>query len=75
MTILEFNLLCTFVERRGRTQSRAQLLSDVWGIDIEITTRTVDTHVKRLREKLKSAGRFIQTIRGVGYRFKQEPSQ
>ena len=75
LTILEFNLICTFVERRGRTQSRAQLLSDVWGYDVAITTRTVDTHIKRLREKLGSAGRFIQTIRGVGYRFQQEPEQ
>ena len=74
LTILEFNLICTFVERRGRTQSRAQLLSDVWGYDVEITTRTVDTHIKRLREKLGVAGGFIQTIRGVGYRFQQEPN-
>lgn len=73
LTILEFNLICTFVERRGRTQSRAQLLSDVWGYDVAITTRTVDTHIKRLREKLGVAGGFIQTIRGVGYRFQQSP--
>jgi len=54
-TILEFNLICTIVERCGRTQSRAQLLSDVWGYDVAITTRTGDTHIKRLREKLGSA--------------------
>jgi two-component system phosphate regulon response regulator PhoB len=73
LTILEFNLICTFVERRGKTQSRAQLLTDVWGASPELTTRTVDTHVKRLRDKLKSAGQYIQTIRGVGYRFQQQP--
>ena len=75
LTILEFKLICTFVERRGRTQSRAQLLTDVWGYEAEITTRTVDTHVKRLREKLGDAGLFIQTIRGVGYRFQKEPNE
>ena len=75
LTILEFNLVCTFVERKGKTQSRAQLLNDVWGTNADLTTRTVDTHVKRLRDKLKSAGRFIQTIRGVGYRFQQTPDQ
>ena len=74
LTILEFNLICTFVERRGCTQSRAQLLNDVWGYHVEITTRTVDTHIKRLREKLGVAGAFIQTVRGVGYRFQREPS-
>lgn len=73
LTILEFNLICTFVERRGKTQSRAQLLTDVWGASPELTTRTVDTHVKRLRDKLKSAGQYIQTIRGVGYRFQLRP--
>jgi two-component system phosphate regulon response regulator PhoB len=50
-------------------QSRDTLLSDVWGIDADVTTRTVDTHVKRLREKLGPAGRYIETLRGVGYRF------
>lgn len=70
LTALEFKLLQTFMERRGRVQSREKLLSDVWGIDSDVTTRTVDTHVKRLREKLGDAGSYIETIRGVGYRFR-----
>ena len=76
LTALEFKLLSTFVERRGRTQNRNQLLSDVWGYEVtEINTRTVDTHVKRLREKIGIAGNYIQTIRGVGYRFRHEPDE
>lgn len=74
LTALEFRLLSTFIKRRGRVQSRERLLDDVWGIDVEVTTRTVDTHVKRLREKLGDAGRFIETVRGVGYRFAESPS-
>ena len=70
LTALEFKLLQTFMERRGRVQSREKLLSDVWGIDSYVTTRTVDTHVKRLREKLGDAGAYIETVRGVGYRFR-----
>ncbi len=49
------------------------LLNDVWGIDADITTRTVDTHVKRLREKLGPAGAYVETVRGVGYRFVEKP--
>ncbi len=75
LTALEFRLLQTFVERQGRVQTRDHLLSDVWGIDAEITTRTVDTHVKRLRDKLGAAGTYIETIRGVGYRFQLEPDE
>ncbi|MFN3198875.1 MAG: winged helix-turn-helix domain-containing protein [Bradymonadia bacterium] len=69
LTALEFRLLHTFLQRKGRVQTRERLLDDVWGIRAEVTTRTVDTHVKRLRQKIGAAGRFIQTIRGVGYRF------
>jgi two-component system phosphate regulon response regulator PhoB len=72
LTALEFRLLETFFERRGRAQSREVLLQDVWDIRADVTTRTVDTHVKRLREKLGDAGRYIETIRGVGYRFSSE---
>lgn len=75
LTALEFKLLATFVSRKGRVQSRDALLSDVWGIDAEVTTRTVDTHVKRLREKLGDLGRYIETLRGVGYRFRDQPDQ
>jgi two-component system phosphate regulon response regulator PhoB len=73
LTALEFRLLETLFSRRGRVQTRDVLLQDVWGIDAEVTTRTVDTHIKRLREKLGPAGEYIETIRGVGYRFMQEP--
>jgi two-component system phosphate regulon response regulator PhoB len=68
LTALEFRLLKTFLERPGRVQTRETLLSDVWGIDADITTRTVDTHIKRLREKLGPSGDGIETIRGVGYK-------
>jgi two-component system phosphate regulon response regulator PhoB len=73
LTALEFKLLSTLVERKGRVQTRAALLDDVWGIAAAITTRTVDTHVKRLREKLGLAGRYVETVRGVGYRFADAP--
>src|SRR5262245_60650799 len=75
LTALEFRLLHAFLSRRGRVQTRDALLSDVWGIDADVTTRTVDTHVKRLREKLGEAGAYIETLRGVGYRFKGEPDE
>lgn len=68
LTALEFKLLKHLAQRRGRVQTRDQLLGDVWGYSSEITTRTVDTHIKRLREKLGSETDIIQTIRGVGYR-------
>ncbi len=68
LTALEFKLLVTLIERKDRVQTRSTLLSDVWGIDADITSRTVDTHVKRLREKLGTGGAYIETIRGVGYR-------
>ena len=68
LTALEFRLLRTLLERSGRVQTREVLLSDVWGIQAEIHTRTVDTHIKRLREKLGPAGDIIETMRGVGYK-------
>ncbi len=73
LTALEFRLLTTLMQRAGRVQSRDQLLDDVWG-DVSVTTRTVDTHVKRLREKMGDAARFVETVRGVGYRFARQPS-
>ena len=73
LTALEFKLLKHLVDRRGRVQTRDQLLSDVWGYSAQITTRTVDTHVKRLREKLGIMGKHVETIRGVGYRFSRTP--
>ena len=73
LTALEFKLLRQLVDTRGRVQSRDQLLSEVWGYSSDVTTRTVDTHVKRLREKLGPMGKYVQTIRGVGYKFARSP--
>jgi two-component system phosphate regulon response regulator PhoB len=69
LTATEFKLLTTLIERRGRVQSREKLLQDVWEYENLIDTRTVDTHMRRLREKLGKAARFLDTVRGVGYRF------
>ena len=72
LTATEFKLLVTLIERRGRVQSRDQLLQDVWEYDTAIDTRTVDTHMRRLREKLGPASKYLDTVRGVGYRFATE---
>jgi two-component system phosphate regulon response regulator PhoB len=68
LTPMEFELLKTLVERRGRVQSRAQLLEDVWDASPDLNTRTIDTHINRLRRKLGSAGDILETVRGTGYR-------
>ncbi len=68
LTATEFKLLRLLMERRGRVQTREHLLINVWNYETEIETRTVDTHVRRLREKLGSEADWIETIRGVGYR-------
>lgn len=70
LTATEFKLLVLLAQRRGRVQSRDQLLKDVWEYNSLIDTRTVDTHMRRLREKLGPAGKFLDTVRGVGYRFR-----
>jgi DNA-binding response OmpR family regulator len=69
LTATEFKLLIVLAQRRGRVQSRDQLLRDVWEYNSLIDTRTVDTHMRRLREKLGPAAKFLDTVRGVGYRF------
>ena len=69
LTATEFKLLTVLAQRRGRVQSRDQLLQDVWEYDNMIDTRTVDTHMRRLREKLGRAAKYLDTVRGVGYRF------
>ena len=69
LTATEFKLLRLLMERRGRVQTREHLLINVWNYETEIETRTVDTHVRRLREKLGTEADWIETIRGVGYRF------
>lgn len=71
LTATEFKLITVLAQRRGRVQSREQLLRDVWEYDTVIDTRTVDTHVRRLREKLGSAADSLDTVRGLGYRFRE----
>lgn len=72
LTATEFKLLEVLARRRGRVQTRDRLLQDVWGYENPIDSRTVDTHMRRLREKIGGAARYLETIRGVGYRFKAE---
>jgi two-component system phosphate regulon response regulator PhoB len=71
LTAKEFDLLLGLMQRPGRVMTRDHLLDEVWGSDIAVTTRTIDTHLKRLREKLGPAGALIETVRGVGYRFSE----
>lgn len=72
LTATEFKLLEILARRRGRVQTRERLLQDVWGYENPIDSRTVDTHMRRLREKIGAAADYLETIRGVGYRFKAE---
>ena len=71
LTSLEFKLLRTLMQRRGRVQARDRLLNDVWGYESVIDTRTVDTHVRRLRKKLGKAADAIESVRGFGYRLRE----
>jgi two-component system, OmpR family, phosphate regulon response regulator PhoB len=71
LTSLEFKLLRTLMQRRGRVQARDRLLNDVWGYESIIDTRTVDTHVRRLRKKLGKAADVIESVRGFGYRLRE----
>ena len=75
LSALEFRLLINFLENRGRAQSRSALLEKVWDIHADVQTRTVDVHVKRLRDKLMEAGEYIHTVRGFGYRFIKKPEE
>ncbi len=68
LTLMEFKLLVVLLKRRGQAQSRETLLSDVWDVDKNINTRTIDTHITRLREKLGKTGKLIKTVRGLGYK-------
>jgi two-component system phosphate regulon response regulator PhoB len=72
LTATEFKLLSLLIERRGRVQNRDSLLNEVWGYESAIDTRTVDTHVRRLREKLGPGADCIETVRGFGYRVAEE---
>jgi len=69
---MEFKLLKTLINRRGRVQSREVLLDDVWGLSSDVTTRTVDTHIKLLRHKLGECASAIETVRGIGYKISDE---
>jgi two-component system, OmpR family, phosphate regulon response regulator PhoB len=71
LTQIEFKLLVTLLKRKGRVQSRDKLLEDVWDMASDVTTRTIDTHIKRLREKLGECGKLIETVRGIGYKFSE----
>ena len=72
LTALEFKLLVVLLKRKGLVQTREKLLEDVWEMDPNMNTRTVDKHVQRLRQKIQVGADYIETIRGVGYRFKQD---
>jgi two-component system phosphate regulon response regulator PhoB len=75
LTATEFKLLRLLMERRGRVQTREHLLINVWNYETEIETRTVDTHIRRLREKLGAEADWIETIRGVGYRMAERKAE
>src|SRR4051812_9504146 len=72
LTLQEFRLLAYLIAGRGRVRTREELLADVWNASPELETRTVDTHVKRLRDKLGAAGDIIETVRGLGYRIRED---
>jgi two-component system phosphate regulon response regulator PhoB len=73
LTALEFKLLLTMYDRRDRVQTRDELLEHVWGVRSRVSSRTVDAHVKRLRHKLGAARDYVETVRGIGYRFAGAP--
>jgi two-component system phosphate regulon response regulator PhoB len=72
LTHTEFKLLLELAQKRGRVYTRDTLLDRVWGYTYEGYARTVDTHIRRLRDKLGDLGNYIETIRGVGYRFRED---
>jgi two-component system phosphate regulon response regulator PhoB len=72
LTVIEFGLLSTLASRRGRVQTRDRLLADVWNYDSDVDSRTVDTHIRRLRSKLGRWAEAIETVRGLGYRFREK---
>ena len=74
LTSLEFRLLCALQDRGNRVSTRDALLDQVWGSSADVTPRTIDTHVQRLRDKLGRASRYIETVRGEGYRFAEAPT-
>lgn len=75
LTLKEFDLLCYLMEHMNRVVTRDELLDHIWGYDYDGETRTLDMHIKTLRQKLKDGGQQIKTVRGVGYRFLKERSE
>ncbi len=75
LTLMEFKLLVALLKRKGEAQSRERLLSDVWDVDKTINTRTIDTHITRIREKLGTTGRMIKTVRGLGYKLEEKEAE
>lgn len=75
LTATEFKLLRLLMQRKGRVQSRENLLVNVWNYDTDTETRTIDTHIRRLREKLDTRADLIETVRGVGYRINEPANQ
>ncbi|TLU82453.1 MAG: response regulator transcription factor [Chlorobium sp.] len=75
LTLMEFKLLVALLKRKGEAQSRETLLSDVWDIDKNISTRTIDTHITRIREKLGETGSIIKTVRGFGYKLEEKEDE
>lgn len=72
LTPIEFKLLKLFIERKGRIQTREHLLATVWGYNAEVESRTIDTHIRRLREKLQEEAQRLHTVRGVGYKLLED---
>jgi len=72
LTLMEFKLLVALLKHKGEAQSRERLLSDVWEVDRTINTRTIDTHITRIREKLGETGCMIKTVRGIGYKLEEK---
>lgn len=68
LTYKEFRLLCMLMESKGNVLTRDQLLTNIWGYDFDGETRTVDVHIRTLRQKLGNCGAMIETVRGIGYR-------
>lgn len=73
LTTIEYKLLCALYDRRGRVSSRDMLLEEIWGVGSDVTSRVIDTHMQRLRDKLGSSASRIETVRGFGYRFSDTP--
>ena len=72
LSLKEFELLCALLQERGTVLTRAQLLDRIWGYEFDGETRTVDVHIRTLRQKLGPCGDLIETVRGVGYKIGED---